>query len=186
MASRRACHFRSPTPARSSPPATPPSTTLAAASRVFRISTGECRFSSAATSLSRFRAAALQPDRAPTSPSESSSPLAELESSGARLAILPALGSWFRSRRKPVKPPVARKLSRAATASSFTGFAPGGQRGSPAGREEAPMEFGMFHEFQSRAGRSEAESFADAFAEVDAAERWGLDAMWLAELYVDS
>jgi alkanesulfonate monooxygenase SsuD/methylene tetrahydromethanopterin reductase-like flavin-dependent oxidoreductase (luciferase family) len=47
------------------------------------------------------------------------------------------------------------------------------------------MEFGMFHEFQSRAGRSEAESFADAFAEVDAAERWGLDAMWLAELHVD-
>ena len=46
------------------------------------------------------------------------------------------------------------------------------------------MEFGMFHEFQCPAGRTEAESFAESFAQVEAAERWGLDAMWLAELHV--
>jgi len=46
------------------------------------------------------------------------------------------------------------------------------------------MEFGMFHEFQCPAGRTEAESFAESFAQVEAAERWGLDAMWLAELHI--
>ncbi len=45
------------------------------------------------------------------------------------------------------------------------------------------MEFGMFHEFQWSPGESEAAAFAHSFAEVDAAERWGLDAMWLAELH---
>ncbi len=46
------------------------------------------------------------------------------------------------------------------------------------------MEFGMFHEFQRSPGQTEAAAFAEAFAQVDAAERWGLDAMWLAELHV--
>ena len=45
------------------------------------------------------------------------------------------------------------------------------------------MEFGMFHEFQRLPGASEASAFADSFAQVDAAERMGLDAMWLAELH---
>ncbi len=45
------------------------------------------------------------------------------------------------------------------------------------------MEFGIFHEFERGAGRDEAQSFADAFDLVDAAERWGLDAVWLAELH---
>jgi alkanesulfonate monooxygenase SsuD/methylene tetrahydromethanopterin reductase-like flavin-dependent oxidoreductase (luciferase family) len=45
------------------------------------------------------------------------------------------------------------------------------------------MEFGMFHEFQTLPGESAAQSFANSFAQVDAAERWGLDAMWLAELH---
>lgn len=45
------------------------------------------------------------------------------------------------------------------------------------------MEFGMFHEFQALPGESPAQSFANSFAQVDAAERWGLDAMWLAELH---
>ena len=45
------------------------------------------------------------------------------------------------------------------------------------------MEFGMFHEFQALPGESAAQSFANSFAQVDAAERWGLDAMWLAELH---
>ena len=44
------------------------------------------------------------------------------------------------------------------------------------------MEFGMFHEFPSLPGRSETEAFDEAIEQVDAAERWGLDAMWLAEI----
>jgi alkanesulfonate monooxygenase SsuD/methylene tetrahydromethanopterin reductase-like flavin-dependent oxidoreductase (luciferase family) len=45
------------------------------------------------------------------------------------------------------------------------------------------MEFGMFHEFQWSPGASAADAFAQSFAQVDAAESWGLDAMWLAELH---
>jgi alkanesulfonate monooxygenase SsuD/methylene tetrahydromethanopterin reductase-like flavin-dependent oxidoreductase (luciferase family) len=45
------------------------------------------------------------------------------------------------------------------------------------------MEFGMFHEFQRRPGQTEAEAFAESFEQVDAAERTGLDVMWLAELH---
>src|SRR5260370_2834593 len=45
------------------------------------------------------------------------------------------------------------------------------------------MEFGMFHEFPSLPGRSETEAFDEAMAQVDAAERWGLDVMWLAEIH---
>src|SRR6476646_9883932 len=46
------------------------------------------------------------------------------------------------------------------------------------------MEFGMFHEFQRLPGASEPSAFADSFAQIDAAERLGLDAMWLAEIHV--
>src|SRR6266566_2380436 len=45
------------------------------------------------------------------------------------------------------------------------------------------MEFGMFHEFPSMPGRGETELFDEAMAQVDAAERWGLDVMWLAEIH---
>jgi len=45
------------------------------------------------------------------------------------------------------------------------------------------MEFGMFHEFQRREDQSEAEAFAESFAQVDEAEAAGLDVMWLAELH---
>ncbi len=45
------------------------------------------------------------------------------------------------------------------------------------------MEFGLFHEFQKSHDTSEAEAFSQSFALVDAAEQWGLDAMWLAELH---
>lgn len=45
------------------------------------------------------------------------------------------------------------------------------------------MEFGMFHEFQRVPGQTETDAFSEAFEQVDAAERWGLDAMWLAELH---
>ena len=45
------------------------------------------------------------------------------------------------------------------------------------------MEFGIFHEFPSIAGQPDAAAFDQAFELVDGAERWGLDAMWLAELH---
>jgi alkanesulfonate monooxygenase SsuD/methylene tetrahydromethanopterin reductase-like flavin-dependent oxidoreductase (luciferase family) len=45
------------------------------------------------------------------------------------------------------------------------------------------FEFGLFHEFQRRVGQDDAEAFAQSFAQVDAAERWGLDVLWLAELH---
>ena len=45
------------------------------------------------------------------------------------------------------------------------------------------MEFGVFHEFPWSRGLSETEAFDLSFEEVDAAERWGLDVMWLAELH---
>ncbi|HEX3952408.1 MAG TPA: LLM class flavin-dependent oxidoreductase [Stellaceae bacterium] len=46
------------------------------------------------------------------------------------------------------------------------------------------FEFGMFHEFQRPAGMSDEQAFASSFEQVDAAERWGLDAMWLAEIHL--
>jgi alkanesulfonate monooxygenase SsuD/methylene tetrahydromethanopterin reductase-like flavin-dependent oxidoreductase (luciferase family) len=45
------------------------------------------------------------------------------------------------------------------------------------------MEFGMFHEFPSLPGRSDTAAFDEAMAQVEAAERWGLDVMWLAEIH---
>src|SRR6478735_7705258 len=47
------------------------------------------------------------------------------------------------------------------------------------------MEFGMFHQFPALPGRSEREAFEEGFAQIEAAERWGLDVMWLAELHFD-
>src|ERR1700730_11847892 len=46
------------------------------------------------------------------------------------------------------------------------------------------FEFGVFHEFQRRPGQSEAKAFTTAFEQVEAAERWGLDAIWLAEIHM--
>jgi len=45
------------------------------------------------------------------------------------------------------------------------------------------VEFGIFHEFERPSGTSEAQAFENAFELVDVAERWGLDAVWLAELH---
>ena len=46
------------------------------------------------------------------------------------------------------------------------------------------MEFGLSHEFECPEGYPESQAFTDAFELVDAAEAWGLDAVWLAELHV--
>src|SRR6202162_5759752 len=43
----------------------------------------------------------------------------------------------------------------------------------------------MFYQFPVVPGGSESDAFERAFDQVDAAERYGLDAMWLAELHVD-
>lgn len=47
------------------------------------------------------------------------------------------------------------------------------------------FELGIFEEFWRRPGQSEAKSFADAFAELEAAEQSGIDVAWLAELHVN-
>lgn len=46
------------------------------------------------------------------------------------------------------------------------------------------MEIGMFHEFQCPRGYTQERAFAESFEQVDAAERWGLDCMWIAELHI--
>jgi alkanesulfonate monooxygenase SsuD/methylene tetrahydromethanopterin reductase-like flavin-dependent oxidoreductase (luciferase family) len=47
------------------------------------------------------------------------------------------------------------------------------------------MEFGIYHEFPSLQGRPDTLAFEDAFDLVEAADEWGLDIMWLAELHFD-
>ena len=47
------------------------------------------------------------------------------------------------------------------------------------------MEFGVFHQFPSLPGRSDADTFAEAFGKIDAAEELGLDVIWLSELHFD-
>src|SRR5881296_840729 len=46
------------------------------------------------------------------------------------------------------------------------------------------MDFGIFTE-QIRRGSSQAEAFVELFELVDAAETWGLDVVWLAEMLVN-
>ena len=45
------------------------------------------------------------------------------------------------------------------------------------------FEFGIFQEFPRYPAQSDAEAFAQSFAQAGAAERFGLDAVWLAELH---
>jgi alkanesulfonate monooxygenase SsuD/methylene tetrahydromethanopterin reductase-like flavin-dependent oxidoreductase (luciferase family) len=45
------------------------------------------------------------------------------------------------------------------------------------------FEFGIFHEFPRCTGQTDGEVFAQSFAQVDAAERYGLDVIWIAELH---
>ena len=46
------------------------------------------------------------------------------------------------------------------------------------------FELGIFHEFPRARGQTDAEAFARSFALVDAAERSGVDVLWLAELHL--
>jgi alkanesulfonate monooxygenase SsuD/methylene tetrahydromethanopterin reductase-like flavin-dependent oxidoreductase (luciferase family) len=46
------------------------------------------------------------------------------------------------------------------------------------------MEFGWYHEFHRQVDQqSDADAFAQALEQVSDAERWGLDAVWLAEIH---
>jgi alkanesulfonate monooxygenase SsuD/methylene tetrahydromethanopterin reductase-like flavin-dependent oxidoreductase (luciferase family) len=45
------------------------------------------------------------------------------------------------------------------------------------------MHFGIFMEFEARQGRSQAEAFQEGFGLVEAADRWGLDGVWLGEMH---
>src|ERR1051325_3262980 len=47
------------------------------------------------------------------------------------------------------------------------------------------MEFGIFHEFWSTGAASQAAAFANSFAQIAAAEDWGLDVVWLAEIHMN-
>jgi alkanesulfonate monooxygenase SsuD/methylene tetrahydromethanopterin reductase-like flavin-dependent oxidoreductase (luciferase family) len=47
------------------------------------------------------------------------------------------------------------------------------------------MEFGIFHEFWSTGAPSQARAFADSFEQIMAAEGWGLDVVWLAEIHMN-
>ncbi|MGE0699813.1 MAG: LLM class flavin-dependent oxidoreductase [Hyphomicrobiaceae bacterium] len=47
------------------------------------------------------------------------------------------------------------------------------------------FELGIFEEFWRRAGQSEAQSFREAFAQLDMAEQSGIDVAWLAELHIN-
>jgi len=49
------------------------------------------------------------------------------------------------------------------------------------------MEFGWYHEFHRQVeGQSDADAFAQGLDQVSAAEEWGLDAIWLAEIHQQS
>jgi alkanesulfonate monooxygenase SsuD/methylene tetrahydromethanopterin reductase-like flavin-dependent oxidoreductase (luciferase family) len=46
------------------------------------------------------------------------------------------------------------------------------------------MEFGWYHEFHRQVeGQSDADAFEQGFQQAEAADRWGLDVFWLAEIH---
>jgi alkanesulfonate monooxygenase SsuD/methylene tetrahydromethanopterin reductase-like flavin-dependent oxidoreductase (luciferase family) len=47
------------------------------------------------------------------------------------------------------------------------------------------VEFGIFHEFLTAQTGSQAQAFAQSFAQIEAAESWGLDVVWLAEIHMN-
>ena len=47
------------------------------------------------------------------------------------------------------------------------------------------MEFGIFHEFLTTQTGSQTQAFAQSFAQIEAAESWGLDVVWLAEIHMN-
>src|SRR5437868_947068 len=57
-------------------------------------------------------------------------------------------------------------------------------RGESHASKGAAMEFGWYHEFHRQVpGQSDADAFDQGFQQVEAADRWGLDVFWLAEIH---
>ena len=52
-------------------------------------------------------------------------------------------------------------------------------------RRSAPWNSACSTNFRPSPAAAEREAFEEAFEQIDAAERWGLDTMWLAELHFD-
>jgi alkanesulfonate monooxygenase SsuD/methylene tetrahydromethanopterin reductase-like flavin-dependent oxidoreductase (luciferase family) len=50
-------------------------------------------------------------------------------------------------------------------------------------QRERVMEIGVYHEFHCRPDQTPAAAFGEALAQIEAADRWGLDAIWLAEIH---
>src|SRR5262245_20695616 len=48
---------------------------------------------------------------------------------------------------------------------------------------ETSMEIGVYHEFHCRPEQSASAAFEEALGQIGAADRWGLDAIWLAEIH---
>src|SRR5262245_22109697 len=48
---------------------------------------------------------------------------------------------------------------------------------------ETSMEIGVYHEFHCRPEQSASAAFEEALGQIEAADRWGLDAIWLAEIH---
>src|ERR1700687_1878762 len=56
--------------------------------------------------------------------------------------------------------------------------------GAAPSAEGVAMEFGWYHEFHRQVeGQSDADAFEQGFQQVEAADRWGLDVFWLAEIH---
>src|SRR6516162_1372455 len=51
------------------------------------------------------------------------------------------------------------------------------------GTGENSMEIGVYHEFHCRPDPASSEAFEEALAQIEAADRWGLAAIWLAEIH---
>ena len=45
------------------------------------------------------------------------------------------------------------------------------------------MEIGVYHEFHCRPDQTAAAAYEEALGQIEAADRWGLDAIWLAEIH---
>src|SRR5215470_8259495 len=51
------------------------------------------------------------------------------------------------------------------------------------GTGEISMEIGVYHEFHCRPDQTSSDAFEEALGQIEAADRWGLEAIWLAEIH---
>src|SRR5215472_7392583 len=105
-----------------------------------------------------------------------------------RVRRRPSPDGIYAARAKNIPTPVrfyfCPRISRAclpARARGQLGHQTKSRRGRVGGKTK--MEFGTFMEFPPLGNAGEAAAFDQALGEVTAADRWGLDAVWLAELH---